>query len=69
MAREKANFHGYEIDQVVVAKHDLGIRAFEEFMNARRRALMGQEIPPSQNGPNLPFMTANNRKWTPECRY
>ena len=69
MAREKANFHGYEIDQVVVAQHDLGIRAFEEFMNARRRALMGQEIPPSQNGQNLPFMTANNRKWTPECRY
>ena len=69
MAKENAKFHGYRIEEATLAKMDLGQRKFDEFMNARRRTLMGLEIPPEQNAPNLPFKTANDRKWSPEIRY
>ena len=63
------NYHGYQDEEINLAKTKLGKRRFSNFEGARLKKLRGEQIQAQENHNNHPMKAANNRNWSDSTRY
>ena len=62
------NYHGYQDEEINLAKTKLGKRRFSNFEGARLKKLRGEQIQAQENNNNYPLKAANNRNWSDSTR-